>query len=210
LRDQLVCGLSSEAIQKSLLAKENLTLATAMETALGMEAAAKRTKKLKGIQRSTPIFRVEKTSLPPTKTCGRCGRGNHSSSDCKFKDTTCHKCGKVGHIAPVCRTKPNKSARGRTKQTKWVAASEQDCPPDNQEEPLFVVRNRSFKVELHVNGQPLTMEVDTGAGVSIASESVLNSLLPSAKLQKTSFVLKTYTGEQIPVKGSILVEVDYG
>ena len=43
------------------------------------------------------------------------------------------------------------------------------------------------------------MEVDTGAGVSIASESVLNSLLPSAKLQKTSVVLKTYTGEQIHV-----------
>jgi len=212
LRDRLVCGLNSEAIQKSLLAKENLTLDTAMETALGMEAAAKRAKELKGNQRSTPVFRVEKTSPPPTKTCGRCGRGNHSSSDCKFKDATCHKCGKVGHIAPVSRTKPNKPARGRTKQTKWVAASEQDRPPDNREEPLFVIRSRSFpyKVELHVNGQPLTMEVDTGAGVSIASESVLNSLLPSAKLQKTSVVLKTYTGEQIPVKGSILVDVDYG
>jgi len=74
LRDRLVCGFSSEAIQKSLLAKENLTLDTAMETVLGMEAAAKRTKELKGNQRPTPVFRVEKTS-PPTKTCGRCGRG---------------------------------------------------------------------------------------------------------------------------------------
>ena len=46
LRDRLVCGLSSEAIQKSLLAKEKLTLATALETALGMEAAAKRAKEL--------------------------------------------------------------------------------------------------------------------------------------------------------------------
>ena len=229
LRDRLVCGLSSEAIQKSLLAKEKLTLSTALETALGMEAAAKRAKELKGTQRSTPVFRVEKT---PAKPCGRCGRGNHSSGDCKFKDATCHKCGKVGHIAPVCRTKPNRSARGRTKNTKWVAASEQDHPPDSQEESLFMVTGRPscthtgaqwwicplctpghshpYKVKLNVSGQPLTMEVDTGAGVSIASESVLASLLPSVKLQKSSVVLRTYTGEQIPVKGSICVDVVYG
>jgi len=87
------------------------------------------------------------------------------------------------NILHLCKTKPNKSARGHTKNTKWVAALEQDYPPDNQEEPLLVVRNWSFpcKIELHVNGQPLTMEVETGAGVSIPSESVLNS---SAKLQR--------------------------
>ena len=117
------------------------------------------------------------------------------------------------HIAPVCRAKPNRSARGRTENTKWVVASEQDHPPDSQEESLFVVTGRPscpYKVKLHVSGQPLTMEVDTGAGVSIASESVLASLPPSVKLQKTSVVLRTYTGEQIPVKGSICVDVVYG
>ena len=41
--------------------------------------------------------------------------------------------------------------------SKQRGLSEQDCSPDNWEEPLFVVRNRSFpyKVELHVNGQPI-------------------------------------------------------
>lgn len=48
LRDRLVCGLSSEAIQKSLLAKDDLTLNKAMEIALRIEATAKRTKELKG------------------------------------------------------------------------------------------------------------------------------------------------------------------
>ena len=47
-RDRLVCGLGSEAIQKSLLAKDDLTLEKAMEIALSMEGAAKRTKELKG------------------------------------------------------------------------------------------------------------------------------------------------------------------
>ena len=41
LRDKLVCGLFSEAIQKALLAKANLTctLDKAVDTAQGMEAA---------------------------------------------------------------------------------------------------------------------------------------------------------------------------
>ncbi len=47
LRDRLVCGLHSEAIQKALLANPDLTLDSARDTALGMEAAAKRTKELK-------------------------------------------------------------------------------------------------------------------------------------------------------------------
>ena len=42
LRDRLVCGLCSEAIQKALLAKQDLTLDTALGTAVSMEAAAKK------------------------------------------------------------------------------------------------------------------------------------------------------------------------
>ena len=61
-----------------------------------------------------------------------------------------------------------------------------------------------------MNGHPFIMEMDTGAGVSIASESVLASLLPSVELKKTNIVLKTYTGQPISVKGSITVIVDYG
>ena len=56
----------------------------------------------------------------------------------------------------------------------------------------------------------LTMEVDTGAAVSLAPESAVASLLPSAVIQPSNIVLKTYTGEQIPVKRSMKVDVSYG
>ena len=208
LRDRLVCGLGSEAIQKSLLTKDDLTLEKAMEIALSMEAAAKGTKELKGNQRSSSVLRVEQTPPP----AWMCGQGNHNSSECKFKGAKCHKCGKVGHITSVCRSKPGK---GRPKHAQWLASIEQDCSRDSPaEETLFAVRDKSscpsYEVELRVNGHPLIMEVDTGADVSIAPESVLASLLPSVKLKKTNVVLKTYTGQPIPVKGSITVNVDYG
>ena len=215
LRDKLVCGLLSESIQKALLAKADLTLDKAVETAQGMEAAAQRAKELKGSQRSSPVLKVDSKSAncvgkaPGAGPCGRCGRGNHSSSECKFKSAKCHKCGRVGHIASVCRSKPRKP---QSKSAQWVAASEPALTESQVSEPLFVVEDQSshpYQVELQVNGCPLTMEVDTGAGVSIAPESVLSSLQPSVSLQPSNVVLKTYTGQCIPVKGVASVDVTY-
>ena len=54
------------------------------------------------------------------------------------------------------------------------------------------------------------MEVDTGAAVSLAPESVVSSLLSTTPLLPSSIILKTYTGEQIHVKGLLTVEVKYG
>ena len=65
-------------------------------------------------------------------------------------------------------------------------------------------------VNLKVNGQPLTMEVDTGAAVSLATESAVEALLPSVQVQPSNITLKTYTGETIPVKGTLSVDVNYG
>ncbi len=77
-----------------------------------------------------------------------------------------------------------------------------------------MIRDKSschpYLVKLHINGHPLTMEVDTGAGVSLAPESMVASLLPSTQLQKTNTVLRSYTGQPIPVKGTISVTVGYG
>ena len=47
-------------------------------------------------------------------------------------------------------------------------------------------------------------DMDTEAAVSLAPESVLADLLPSATLQPTTTGLRTYTGETIPVNGTIL------
>ena len=54
------------------------------------------------------------------------------------------------------------------------------------------------------------MEVDTGAAVSLAPESAVATLLHTTQLQSSNIVLKTYTGEQIPVKGVMSVDVRYG
>ena len=85
--------------------------------------------------------------------------------------------------------------RGPSKQTKWLSTTtepapfpdvSQGQPIDSAEQSLFIVRNESstppYCVEFQVNVQPLTMEVDTGAAVSLAPESAVESLLPSSEL----------------------------
>ena len=218
LRDRLVCGLNSEAIQKVLLAKQELTLDSALDTALSMEAAAKKTKEMKVLDKSGQatgtVHKLSKhkqgsaSSVPSIpKLCPRCGRGKHSRDQCKFKHATCHTCGNVGHISPVCWSKKAVSSKQSSHSTKLVT-TESDS---HSAESLFTISDHSssppYQVELKINNKPLAMEIDTGSGISLISESVLHALLPLLKLQKSAVTLRTYTGEVIPVKGSVVVDV---
>ena len=54
------------------------------------------------------------------------------------------------------------------------------------------------------------MEVDTGAKISINSDSTRWSLFPNVNLEKTNVVLNTYTEETILVVGELPVIVQYG
>ena len=109
LRDRLVCGLRSESIQKKLLTEADLTLTKAINLSVGMEAADKNAKSLKG-----PDVAVNRVTLKQ-KACYRCGRTSHDQSECKFREAECHNCGKRGHIAPVCRS-PNTQEQANTEE----------------------------------------------------------------------------------------------
>ena len=55
--------------------------------------------------------------------------------------------------------------------------------------------------------------MDTGAAASVISEKTYWALWPKQRrplLQDTSILLRTYTGEQLKVKGQVSVAVCYG
>ena len=177
----------------------------------GMEAADRNTKTLHA---GTDLATVHKLSKQPTRnptsvpkqsahqSCYRCGKSNHDSSSCRFIDATCRNCGKKGHISlrPVCkstrllqhRRKPQRTATNylETEPTTERASS----PPE--ELHMFAFGANSSKLrpiycDVLVEGTPLTMEVDTGAEVSVISETTCTrkSLFPESKLAKTNVVL---------------------
>ena len=67
-------------------------------------------------------------------------------------------------------------------------------------------------VSVKLNNRDLEMELDTGASVSIISEATFNRLWPQEEapaMHESQVKLKTYSGEQLTVKGMIEVEVQY-
>ena len=54
------------------------------------------------------------------------------------------------------------------------------------------------------------MEIDKGAFVSLLSKASFDSLFPNKPLEPQSRRLCIYTGEEIPVLGSMNVDVKYG
>ena len=81
------------------------------------------------------------------------------------------------------------------------------------EYPLYCLsdagRCKPIKVEVVVDGNPLTMELDTGAAVSLVSESTYQEYWPDRQLQECQTRLSTYSGEPLSVLGTLEVEVQY-
>jgi hypothetical protein len=68
-----------------------------------------------------------------------------------------------------------------------------------------------IKVDVVVAGEPLTMELDTGAAVSVISEGEFDHRLRKhVKLDTTSLELHIYTGEKVKPIGVCTVTVKHG
>ncbi len=199
-----------------------------MKIAQGMEAAERNAQQLKGadpavqfVTSRTSDGTAQKRTGPGdvTAACYRCGRSNHHAPDCRFKDATCHNCGKKGHLSKVCRSKaPGHSGRkkkGRVHKQMWVQRPSADSSDSDSDLPILRIGGESrtghpITVDLEVNGRVLTMEVDTGAAVSIMSEQAQRRTFPDVSLKQSSTKLRTYTGEPMTVAGEMDVQVKYG
>ena len=235
LRDRLVCGVNDTQIQRRLLAEPRLTLDTALGLAQAIEAAAKdssdvqRVTQTQAIPSHINVLRHSRGPKPhPTvsdQTCQRCG-GSHSPVTCRFKTFTCRYCHKKGHLEKVCRSK--KAARQShnprpQRDTNFVSenlasGTETPTPPveDCPTYSLFTLGSRNNKpwmVDLLVNGKQVSMQIDTGASVSVINFETYTSLWssppPPLVINEPRPKLRTYTGEEIQVLGSFSPTISY-
>ena len=221
LRDRFVCGLRGESIRKRLFQEEKLTFTKAMELAQTLETASKDAQMKATEQVPSGNSTVHKVMSPSQKeACYRCGLTSHKAADCRFKEAACHAYGKKGHIKRACKSSRHPQRKGgRTaptpkgrERTKYVNKDQRNEDSDSSVEVHTVGRSstKPIRVEVRINGKPLSMEVDTGAAVSLISYKRLKEVLPRISIKKTTVVLRTYTSEIIPIRGEVQVYVSYG
>lgn len=234
LRDRIVVGVNDDKIQRRLLSEATLDFKRAFEIAQGLESAAKSADEISKASRALPtagsgasgdIHKVTRNTRQSTKSavmtksaqasksqvndsrkeklCYRCN-GKHDAKSCRFKDSECFSCHRKGHISAACRnrTKPD---RQRTKV---------NVVEDSVEYEMFHISSKiaPYKVDVALEGRETTMEIDTGASVSIINEECFKELSSIGKplaLRKSNVVLSTYTKSQLPLLGMTEVNVQY-
>ena len=171
-----------------------------------VEAAVHVARKPQGVERSRPYT-----------YCHRCG-GRHKPSQCKFKEAECYACGKKGHISKACRSK-YKGRREQPKQSGRDQAATTNAVCKEVKEDVYTMfqlinsRNDPLYITVSVNQVPIKMEIDTGATLTVISESMYRQAWTKEQappLQMTKTRLRTYAGQEIPVKGSLQVTVVHG
>ena len=130
----------------------------------------------------------------------------------------------MGHIKKACCNKldtggglTETTRQGKQQTRKAVGKNTvKTGTPDTssvEEYPLHQLTENSGSkpIELNVNvqGKTISMELDTGAAVSLISEVNYNNFFSDVSLKKSTVKLKSYSGEDIPVIGQTEVLIKY-
>ena len=225
LRDQIVSGLHNKRVQEELLARKDLSYTEALEFALSRETALKDSDAI-GASCSAPAAasvsmvkaRYPKSVKSHSKLpkCSHCGRTNHTSDKCFYRDATCNLCNQIGHIKPVCpKSKHSPGKPGHKKKQFKVHTLEGDyessdeLPMHGLDCKIYSHKVQPFQVKVKVASTDIMMEVDTGATVSVMNRTDYENLQSKPPLRNTDIVLSTYTRESLRPIGMCTVEVEY-
>ncbi|XP_028660385.2 uncharacterized protein K02A2.6-like [Erpetoichthys calabaricus] len=88
-----------------------------------------------------------------------------------------------------------------------------DSETDSEAELLIKTLNKkrgsaAYTITAMREGHPVKMEVDTGAAVSLISEKLFKKKLNHLPLKHPRIIIKTYTGESVPMLGKTKVQVE--
>ena len=239
LRDVFTMGLNLPAVQAKLMLLDNdLTFDDAYKSAQAEELARKcsvefntagapsrdgsevhKVEHGQGTRRQNRNYGYSDHNAPNTdsrkssyqnESCFRCGGKYHTPDRCRYKNEQCYSCKKRGHISKLCPDKSNKN-KGRD------AISHVQYDTDGDEDTSFGLYGvytvydsaSGIHVDILLDGKNVPMQVDTGAVVSLVSEYLYRGQLSHIPLQRSTMLLKSYTGDPVAVIGKIEVPVMY-
>ena len=160
------------------------------------------------------VHRLQQQQKPaPKQKCHRCQGGGHAASTCRFRVFTFRSCGKKGHIARACRSTALLAMQRH--KAHCVQESDEDIMDDENEQRVHTIhrlgaqKERPLMVEVTVDKKTVPMEIDTGASVSILSESTFRHNWSRRSAPHPRITLRIYTSERIQLLGELDVAVRY-
>ena len=185
LRDRLVCGINHEGIQRKLLAEKDLTYQSALtlQYPLRLQSvipARSRRVRLGGPEKPLHFLKARggkaaaagTTKFKGPVVCFRCG-GPHLAPKCTVTDAECKYCKKKGHLERVCKAKARAQQQQRKESAHYMESGDSDESEDSAYN-LFTIRDPNsapILVEVVLNSILVQMELDTGASVSVLSNT---------------------------------------
>nr|VZI52452.1 unnamed protein product [Spirometra erinaceieuropaei] len=221
LVQQLIVGLRDEKARENLLSeKKDLSWEKACDIASHQERVRQNLQQLNqsndGVIAAlesemavslvnTAVSSPRQRPSAPSKqlpSCYRCGQHHIRWSDCRHQKTVCQFCKKVGHIERVCFSK--RRANSNTHAT--YPSSAGDGEAILRMFPANATLQSPYTITLPVDHRPVKFEIDTGSAVTLINEASLQkvpSLLPA------SSTFRSYTGQNVDVRGVFTAEVEH-
>ena len=231
IRDIFVSGYGEGPIQDRLFEEDPtstaLTLAKLVDVASGKEAAIEERRQRSSIAvktESTDVFSVRrhkgnfspKTDRPKRSApCSHCGRQNHESSECRYKEYSCNICKIKGHLAPVCPSKSSRTKKGHKFLDPQPSKHHDSDDEVNLGDSFFSIltsqssraKAKPYTMVLEIFGAKIPFEIDTGSFYNVISTRFLARHFSHVKLRENDITLTDYIGHIIQPIGKISVPV---
>ena len=208
---------------QSAVIRDDMNFEQMMQQARSMELAAKEVAYMKnnGIAASQAeqqpdimdINQLERYAaqkgmrLTPRRSkdsCRYCGEMTPHKGMCKARGAICNKCGKRNHFAKVCEAKQINNITTYPQTTQQKVPTLKVYNMNNQQPSKGYP---STDVTVNINGQPLVMQIDSGADANVIPYNVYTKMQPQPPLQPTQTKLRPYGSASITIKGMFLAEV---
>lgn len=147
------------------------------------------------------------------KECSRCGYNSHYPNDrnrCPGYRSTCQNCGMQGHFTRKCLKRQAKQS-----ERKNVNMCHNEKEQERLENEKFAFqlnstnKNNRIMCPIQINGKDVSMQLDTGADMSIISEHVARNI-PYLKIERDkSSLITDYSSREIEIVGKADVMVKY-
>ena len=157
-------------------------------------------KQIRGNSQSHPSPTQSPTS------CSRCGRSPpHDRQSCSARDAICRKCSKRGHFQVVCRS--SSGVKGISEETNGI--TKEELEPFLGGVDSNNLTNNPWRLSISLNSVPVEFDIDTGAEVSVISESG-HKEIGSPPLSLPDRRLKGPSNRPLPVTGCFTGVLKHG